>query len=272
MYAKIAFGSGIPMPGPLTKILLVMKLTMLLLLVSVFTVWGKGKAQQVTLSGKNLSLQQVFSAVEKQTGYVTMANEGIFTGSRAVSLDVAQMPLHTLLDLVLKGQRIRYNIQGKTIFLSHTTTAEPDAPEAPVLIYVNGRVLDSTGSPLEGASVQIKGRSGGVATDKTGFFSIAAQEGDLIVITYIGFHKKEYLVDGMPGEKTFILRAVQTGIGEVAIVSTGYQQLPKERATGSFTYINREMINRSPGPDILSRLEGITNGLLFNRTSAEERT
>lgn len=286
---KIAFASGIRMPLPFmparcsaqreagpgiagitTKILLVMKLTIFLLLISFFTVWGKGNAQQVTLSGKQLSLQHVFSAIEKQTGFVTMANEGIFSDSRPVSLNVTAMPLPALLDLVLKDQHIRYNIQGKTIFLSQTVPPAPaQAAPPPPPVYVYGRVIDTLGNPLEGATVQVKGKSGGIATDKTGFFNIAAEIGDKIIVSFVGYLKMEFVADGKPEEKVVVLRVVQTGISEVSIVSNGYQQLPKERATGSFTYISREMINRSPGPDILSRLEGITNGLLFNRTSAE---
>ncbi|MEI3796562.1 MULTISPECIES: SusC/RagA family TonB-linked outer membrane protein [unclassified Chitinophaga] len=291
---KIAFGSRFPMPGRFvatlygeprmlgnglpgiaTKILLVMKLTIFLLIVSFFAVYGKSKAQQVTLSGKDISLQHIFSAVEKQTGYVTMANEGIFSGSRSISLNVSAMPLRSLLDLVLKGQHIKYVIQGKTIFLSQKSVPDPVSspvtptePEA-VPVHVYGRVLDSIGYPMEGATVQIKGKSGGVTTNKTGWFSLEAQEGDKIIVSFVGYKKVEFVADGKPEEKLIVLRVMQTGISEVAIVSTGYQQLPKERATGSFTQITREMINRSPGPDILTRLEGITNGLLFNRTNAE---
>ncbi|WP_295116941.1 SusC/RagA family TonB-linked outer membrane protein [uncultured Chitinophaga sp.] len=247
-----------------------MKLTMMLLLVFLFTAYGKGKAQQVTLSGKNLSLQQVFTAVEKQTGYVIVANEGIFAGTHPVTLNVAAMPLNTLLDKVLKDQYIKYVIQGKTIFLSQQPAPVTTAPaEAVPPIQVYGRVIDSLGSPLEGASVQVKGKGRGVLTDKSGWFSIQAQEGDKIIVSFVGYNKMEFVADARPGETTVMLRIVQTGIGEVSIVSNGYQQLPKERATGSFTHITREMINRSPGPDILSRLEGITNGLLFNRTNAE---
>src|SRR6185312_3009033 len=51
------------------------------------------------------------------------------------------------------------------------------------------------------------------------------------------------------------------------IVSTGYQQIPKERATGSFTMINNTLLNRSVSTDILSRLENVSNGLLFDRRS-----
>ncbi|WP_298711443.1 carboxypeptidase-like regulatory domain-containing protein, partial [Chitinophaga sp.] len=218
-----------------------MKLTIFLLLISFFSVLGKGKAQQVTLSGKQLSLQQIFTAIEQQTGYVTMANEGIFAGSRPVSLQATAMPLVSLLALALKDQQIKYSIQGKTIFLSRKAVPAPASPAAEatipevVEVRVFGRVTDSLMYPLEGATVQIKGRTGGGVTDKTGWFSLEAQQGDKIIVSFVGYKKVEFVADGTPEEKLIVLRIMQTGISEFAIVSTGYQQIPKERATGSFT-------------------------------------
>ncbi|SMC90232.1 SusC/RagA family TonB-linked outer membrane protein [Pedobacter nyackensis] len=54
---------------------------------------------------------------------------------------------------------------------------------------------------------------------------------------------------------------------QVNIVSTGYQQLPKERAPGSFVLVDSAQLNRKVGPDIFSRLEGITSGLMFNKNT-----
>ncbi|MDR6786474.1 TonB-linked SusC/RagA family outer membrane protein [Pedobacter africanus] len=48
-------------------------------------------------------------------------------------------------------------------------------------------------------------------------------------------------------------------------INTGYYQIPKERATGSFDYISKEMINRSTGSNIIARLEGISSSLNFDR-------
>src|SRR5690606_27522211 len=56
-------------------------------------------------------------------------------------------------------------------------------------------------------------------------------------------------------------------IEEVEVVSTGYQSIPKERATGSFAHVNSEMLNRNPSMNILSRLDGITNGLLLDQNT-----
>src|SRR5699024_8862274 len=58
--------------------------------------------------------------------------------------------------------------------------------------------------------------------------------------------------------------AEATQLKEV-IVNTGYQSIPKERATGSFEKIDGALINRSVSTDILSRLEGASSLYFDNR-------
>src|SRR5687768_4875865 len=60
---------------------------------------------------------------------------------------------------------------------------------------VSGSVVSTKdGSPLEGATVQIKGSTTGTTTDSKGSFSISASKGSTIVFSYLGFTGKEYKV------------------------------------------------------------------------------
>ncbi|WP_285057122.1 SusC/RagA family TonB-linked outer membrane protein [Pedobacter ginsengisoli] len=65
------------------------------------------------------------------------------------------------------------------------------------------------------------------------------------------------------GEQVLVARELQ----EVEIVSTGYQQVPKERATGSFALVDKKQLDRRVSSETFSKLEGITSGLLFNRNT-----
>ncbi|HVU57756.1 MAG TPA: SusC/RagA family TonB-linked outer membrane protein [Puia sp.] len=50
----------------------------------------------------------------------------------------------------------------------------------------------------------------------------------------------------------------------VVPVSTGYQHIPKERATGSFGFIDRALITRTVSTDVMSRIQNTIPGLLSN--------
>jgi TonB-linked SusC/RagA family outer membrane protein len=52
-------------------------------------------------------------------------------------------------------------------------------------------------------------------------------------------------------------------------VSTGYQKIPKERATGSFVQLDNKDFNRRVSTDVLSRLDGMVSGLTFNTNTAK---
>ena len=62
-----------------------------------------------------------------------------------------------------------------------------------------------------------------------------------------------------------VLSPLPTALDEISVVSTGYEALPKERATGSFVKIDNKLLNRRVSTNILDRLDGVTSGLLFNK-------
>src|SRR5690606_31467357 len=53
---------------------------------------------------------------------------------------------------------------------------------------------------------------------------------------------------------------------EEVIVSTGYQQIPRERATGAFETVDSSLFHRRIGPDVIDRLENIVPGVVFDRS------
>lgn len=61
---------------------------------------------------------------------------------------------------------------------------------------VTGTVYDDQNVPLPGASVQVKGTTTGTITDFDGNYSINANQGDILVFSYVGFNTKEATVTG----------------------------------------------------------------------------
>jgi type II secretory pathway component GspD/PulD (secretin) len=87
---------------PITKTLLIMKFTAILLLATCLQVSAKVFSQSVTFSGKNVPLQQVFNVVKDQTGYVFFFDEGLLKGARPVTIAANNMLLEDFLREVLK--------------------------------------------------------------------------------------------------------------------------------------------------------------------------
>jgi TonB-dependent starch-binding outer membrane protein SusC len=129
---------------------------------------------------------------------------------------------------------------------------------------VRGTVLHAAdSSPLSGASV--KAGNTGVLTNEEGEFSIAASGGQVrLRISYVGFKSIDTLVQ-LPLRAKLQIRLSPSGELEAVTVNTGYQELPRERSTGSFSRLDQEQLNRRVSTDILSRIEDMVPGLLFNR-------
>lgn len=248
------------------KILMRIKLTVLLITIALCSAHAEGTAQTVTLSGKGLSYQQVFDAIKKQTGYATFYNDNILSSLKPVTLSVWDMPLHELLDSMLKDQPLGYAIQGKTIVISRKPV-----PAHLIIIITPIRITvrDSAGLALPGASVAVKGSKRSGVTDATGALTLQLNEGDIVVVSFVGHETRSITITPamlQNPEMNITLKPAVAELDQVeVVVNTGYQQIPKERATGSFAIIDNKLFNRQVSSDLLSRIEGIAPGILFSR-------
>lgn len=124
-------------------------------------------------------------------------------------------------------------------------------------------------SPLRNASIKIKGSITSILTDHMGNFSIKHSSNSLhLEVSHVGYQSQEIVV--LSNLKNHLIILMKEDINDLkeVIISTGYQQLPKERATGSFTIIDQKTLNQQMGPNILNRLEGVANGLFTDRNTS----
>ncbi|WP_439490714.1 SusC/RagA family TonB-linked outer membrane protein [Algoriphagus sp.] len=130
-----------------------------------------------------------------------------------------------------------------------------------------GRVLDEGNLPLPGAMVNLVGTEYRTITDAEGIFEVSVPDGEYkLVISYIGMESWEMDISiPLTNPLVIVMIPSELELEAVDIVSTGYQTLPKERATGSFVFLDSQLVQRKVSTTILDRLEDITPGLQFNR-------
>jgi TonB-linked SusC/RagA family outer membrane protein len=256
----------------LTKTLLVVKLTILLTVVAFFQVHASGTmAQTVTISGKDLTLKQVFSAIEKQTDYVLLNTKGTFDGTKPVSLTVHKMPLRQFLDFILKDEQLEYEIQGKTILLSRkaNTVAAPAKPTAGMLELfpekepIKGMVLNEQNLPFSGVSVVVKRTKKGSITDAAGKFSVQADTGDILIISYVGYADLEVKITG--ASVMAKMKVSHSVLDQTQV--TAYGKTSRRLATGNIGTVTAEEIERQPVMTVLEALIGKVPGLTIQQTS-----
>jgi TonB-linked SusC/RagA family outer membrane protein len=132
-------------------------------------------------------------------------------------------------------------------------------------LRITGTVMSAaTHEAISGASLTIKGTGISVASGNKGDFSLLAPAKHLLVITHIGFTTKAIDTDSIGDSPLTILLAEGAVTLEDVTVSTGYQEIKKGSATGSYEKIDNNLFNRSTGTDIISRLDGVAGAVFFD--------
>lgn len=129
-------------------------------------------------------------------------------------------------------------------------------------------VSAADGKPVAGATVWLKLQNSKILSGSSGVFEINCQSSDTLIITAAGF--TTYTAAIGPGRKPgrlIKLEPLSKQLEEVQ-VSTGYQQIPKERATGSFEIINNKLYSEQTGTNVTDRLETIASGLYFEKKTS----
>ncbi|MCE7056814.1 SusC/RagA family TonB-linked outer membrane protein [Algoriphagus sp. AGSA1] len=138
---------------------------------------------------------------------------------------------------------------------------------------IRGKVVSATDSqPIPGSTVTLKGTLRGTVSDEEGEFSLELPRGEhLVVVSFLGYKSQEIQVT-VPTSTPLEVRLEedQMNLSEVEVVSTGYQEIPKERATGSFVQVDRDLIDRRFSTNLLDRLEDVTPSLMINREGPGE--
>jgi TonB-linked SusC/RagA family outer membrane protein len=116
---------------------------------------------------------------------------------------------------------------------------------------------------LAGAVIRLKDNKSGTLSDANGRFSISVPDTTArLVVSYIGYITQEVRIGS--GDVVVMLEPNSSELNEV-VVSTGYQQIPAERATGSFAFADNKLLNRRVSPDVISRISDVVPGVIFNK-------
>lgn len=129
---------------------------------------------------------------------------------------------------------------------------------------VVGKVTDTAGEGLIGATVQVKGETTGTVTDLDGTFRLSVAQGQTIVISMIGMESEEYLVKSSR-PITIQLKEATAVLGEVVI--TGFQEVDRKLFTGASESLQMDDIKVNGLTDVSRALEGQVAGVNVDNVS-----
>ncbi|MCD8387727.1 MAG: TonB-dependent receptor [Bacteroidales bacterium] len=133
-------------------------------------------------------------------------------------------------------------------------------------VRVTGTVTDTTGEPLIGANVLVKGQTKGVNTDIDGQFTLDVAVGDVLTVSYIGYLPQEVTVKG-PGNLDIVLSENATMLDEVVAVGYGVQK--KKLVTGATVEVKGEDVAKMNTTQVLGALQSQTPGVNIQAASGQ---
>lgn len=128
---------------------------------------------------------------------------------------------------------------------------------------VTGTLADqSTGEPLIGASVIVKGTANGTITDIDGNYSLQANNEDVLVFSYVGFTDSEVVV----GDQSVINFGMSQGVLVDEVVVTGYSTQRERDITGAVAVVKADELNEVTATNFAQKLEGKVTGVTINNS------
>ncbi len=228
-------------------------------------------AQKISLNFKDVPLKTVLNKISALSDYKFVYTNNLEIDKINVSVNDNEKEVKEVIIDLLKSVNISYTFKGKQVVLTAVLKKSPTDHENPNSVEnkevqpkltVKGVVLDaSTGQVLPGASVKIKNKSAYQITDINGAYSIAAEQGDELIFSFIGM-KEQYVP---VNNRTLINISMELDMIKLGdVIVTGYQTLSKERSTGSYSTINSESLKNKLQPSFRTMLEGQSAGVMVS--------
>lgn len=124
---------------------------------------------------------------------------------------------------------------------------------------VSGKVLDTNGEPIPGASIVVKGTTTGTISDMDGNFSLAGvPEDGTLVFSFVGMRTQE---EAVAGRNRFNVVLQEEVIGLEEVVAVGYGVQKKVNLTGAVDLIKGEKLENRITSNLVNSLQGVAPNL-----------
>jgi TonB-dependent starch-binding outer membrane protein SusC len=250
------------------KLLLIMRLSVLLILIAVFSSAASVYSQEtkLTLKMENARIAEVFDAIEEQSEFIFFYNRDYFDDNRIVSVDFKDKKIDEVLKELFKRQSVEYEVFDRNIVIKVPHTYTDFARR----VYqqqrtVSGTVADADGQPLPGVTIVVKGTTRGTTTNTDGEYSLSNISSDAtLVFSFVGMKTQEIVV-GDQANINITMEGEVIGIEEV--VAIGYGTQMRREVTGSIVNVEATDLEDLPVGQISQKLQGKLAGVHVNSST-----
>jgi len=252
--------SGLSGKYHLLKYLFVMKLTAVIILASCLHVSaGVYSQSKISLNMQSAEIKKVLASIERKSNYRFLYSQALLKAAGKVSITASDEDVISVLMRLLKNTPVSFELlENNLVVLKSQNTVITRAT-------ITGKVTNSAGEPVQGASVRVKGSDAGTTTDASGNFSITVPDSAVLVFSYVGYADQEITT---AGKTTIDVVLVEGGKELEQVVVVGYGTQRKIDVTGSIATIKGDEISKQPSINPISGLQGKVAGVQITNSGA----
>lgn len=211
------------------------------------------------------SLVQFFNEIEKKTEFKFFYTYAAVRSDSAISYLEEYESIENHLYYIASQTELRFKQVNNAISVIRKPTQDNSlVVKKSDRETITGTVKDSSGEPMPGVSVLVKGTSEGTVTELDGSFTIEVNPGETLLFSFIGYGRKEILINS-----DFTLEVVmeeeENSLDEFVVV--GYGTVKKKDITGAVSAIESEELKDQPVVSIDQSIAGRLAGVVVSQAT-----
>jgi len=260
----------------------IMRLSLFFMVVSTaiaFSATTYSQSTKLSVNLRDATVREVIEAIEEQSEFLFLYQEGQVDLNRRVTIHAEGKQLQEILDEVFKGTDNIYIVSDRQVVIGKAPRKTLEAQlsvlqkdlgtviQQPQQKEITGKVTDTSGEPLPGATVMVKGTTIGTVTDADGNFILRIpSDAQTLQVSFVGMKTQEIPI---AGRTTFNVQLEEESETLEEVVVIGYGVQKKVTVTGSVAAIQTRDLLQSPQANISNALVGRLPGLLAVQRSGE---
>jgi TonB-linked SusC/RagA family outer membrane protein len=239
-------------PG-IKKLLLTMKLTLILIFITVLQVSANVYSQtSVTLDIREKPIREVLKTIEQQTGIRFFYSDDLLAMNNLIDVKADNQNIINVLDEMFLESPLSYKaFENNLIVIVPRNLLQQK--------IITGIVSDKSGAPLAGVNIVAAGTAVGVISGADGRYSIDVPlDAKSLKFSFIGMETQDIEIGTQASINVTLLESA-IGLEEVVVVGYGTQK--KSDITGSVVSVSNEQITARPVTNVFQALQGKAAGV-----------
>lgn len=211
---------------------------------------------KVSLTLKDVSIEEVFNRLEKLTAYTFLYKTEVVKHIGRVDIETKDKSIEHVLEHFLPPLGLSYKLDDKVVVIIPLST--PKQSDREKKVRISGKVLDESKLPLPGVNVVLKNSTTGTATDLDGLFTLSIPASrQTLVFSMIGMEPKEITVQGEKDIENLVV-VLKNQLNELKdVVITGIFKKSRESFTGAVSTVTEKELKSFSGRNLIATLKNI---------------